>query len=207
MTAEGDNRVLMIKVVKDMLSIYMKNPEFVYGGEFIKIADKNELFCLKTVSVIFQMIEKFKLDRLINKMTTLKGNGASNYDILMFETSDEIQELALAHGEKLAILHCIDSLEKLSASKEVMRNYFLLFAWEVLLRELSLMLLEGWICPKLAGELREHYNALIKKAAKDIDVVIDSLNIPVHALQVPAAKDYIKYNSYPNYGEVVGAKL
>jgi hypothetical protein len=26
MTAEGDNKVLMIKVVKDMLSIYMKNP-------------------------------------------------------------------------------------------------------------------------------------------------------------------------------------
>lgn len=32
MTAEGDNRVLMIKVVKDMLSIYMKNPDFVYNG-------------------------------------------------------------------------------------------------------------------------------------------------------------------------------
>jgi len=110
MTAEGDNRVLMIKVVKDMLTIYMKNPEFFYNGEFIKIGDKNELFCLKTMSTFFQMIEKFKLDRLINKMTTLKGNGASNYDILMFETSDEIQELALAHGEKLAILHCITSL-------------------------------------------------------------------------------------------------
>jgi acyl-CoA oxidase len=141
MTAEGDNRVLMIKVVKDMLTIYMKNPDFVYNGEFIKIGDKNELFCLKTMSVIFQMIEKFKLDRLINKMTSLKGNGASNYDILMFETSDEIQELALAHGEKLAILHCITSLNQLTSSKEVMRNYFLLFAWEVLLRELPLLIL------------------------------------------------------------------
>ena len=98
MTAEGDNRVLMIKVVKDLLSIYMKNPDFVYNGEFIKLTDKKELYNLKTLSIVVQMIEKFKLDRLINKMTELKGNGKSNYDILMFETSDEIQELALAHG-------------------------------------------------------------------------------------------------------------
>jgi hypothetical protein len=53
------------------------------------------------------MLEKFKLDRLINKMATLKANRKSNYDILMYETSDEIQELALAHGEKLAILNCV----------------------------------------------------------------------------------------------------
>ena len=83
----------------------------------------------------------------------------------------------------------------------------MLFAWEILLRDLPLLILEGWICPKLAGELKDHYNVLIKKAAKDIDVIIESLNIPVHALKVPIAKDYIKYNSYANYGEVVNAKL
>ena len=75
------------------------------------------------------------------------------------------------------------------------------------MRDLSLFVLEGWICPDLAKELKNHYNELIKKAAKDIDVVVDSLNIPVHSLKVPIAKDYVKYNSYPNYGEVVNAKL
>jgi hypothetical protein len=30
MTAEGDNRVLMIKVVKDMLSMFLKNPSYYY---------------------------------------------------------------------------------------------------------------------------------------------------------------------------------
>ena len=32
MTAEGDNRVLMVKVVKDMLTIFSKNPEAYYNG-------------------------------------------------------------------------------------------------------------------------------------------------------------------------------
>lgn len=140
-------------------------------------------------------------------MSSLKASGKSNYDILMFETSDEIQELALAHGEKLALLNCLPSLEKLTSSKSIVKNYFLLFAWEIVLRELALFLLKGWICPKLAGELKSIYNELIKTAGKDIDVIVDSLNIPVHALRAPIAKDYIGYNSYANLGEVVGAKL
>lgn len=37
LTAEGDNRVLMIKVVKDMLTIFKRNPEAFYNGENIKI--------------------------------------------------------------------------------------------------------------------------------------------------------------------------
>ena len=197
----------MVKVVKDLLAIYMKRPDYFYTGEFIKITDKNKLYCLKTLSTLFLMLEKFKLDRLINKMTTLKGNGKSNYDILMFETSDEIQELALAHGEKLAILSCVQSLQKLTKSKDIVKNYFLLFAWEVILRELGLFVLEGWICPNLAKELKNLYNDLIKVAAKDINAIIESLNIPVHAMKVPIAKDYIKYNSYKNEGEVLNAKL
>lgn len=38
-TAEGDNKVLMVKVVKDLLSIYMKKPDYFYSGEFIKLTD------------------------------------------------------------------------------------------------------------------------------------------------------------------------
>jgi hypothetical protein len=34
-----------------------------------------------------------------------------------------------------------------------------------------------------------------------------SFNIPVHAIKAPIANDYIKYNSYANYGELKNAKL
>lgn len=44
-------------------------------------------------------------------------------------------------------------------------------------------------------------------AAKDIDKIIESLNIPVHALKIPIAKDYVQFNSYANYGEVTNSKL
>jgi hypothetical protein len=94
-----------------------------------------------------------------------------------------------------------------TTSRGILKNYFLLFAWEVILREQGLLLLEGWICPNLAKRMKLLYNEQVKAAGKDIDTVVESLNIPVHALRVPIAKDYVKYNSYANLGEVVDAKL
>ena len=40
-------------------------------------------------------------------MTMLKSSGMTNYEILMLNTSDEIQELAVSYGEKLAMNECL----------------------------------------------------------------------------------------------------
>jgi hypothetical protein len=59
----------------------------------------------------------------------------------------------------------------------------------------------------LASELKEIYNALIKKAAKNAETIMMSMSVPVHAIKAPIANDYVKYNSYANHGELVNAKL
>ena len=48
---------------------------------------------------------------------------------------------------------------------------------------------------------------MIKKAAETIDHVIESLNVPVHALYTPIAANYVKYNEKPYEGEVINAKM
>lgn len=78
----------MVKVVKDLLSIYMKRPDYFYSGEVTKLTDQKQLLDFKTLMNVFLVLEKFKLDKLLNRMTELKSNGKSAYDILMFETSD-----------------------------------------------------------------------------------------------------------------------
>jgi hypothetical protein len=81
-----------------------------------------------------------------------------------------------------------------------MLNYFQVFAWEIILRDLSTFLLQEWICPDLAKELRLIYNDKIKEAAADIDTIVNSLNVPKHAIYAPIANDYVKYNEQPYYG-------
>lgn len=51
-----------------------------------------------------------------------------------------------------------------------------------------------------AKQLREHYRELIRQAAADIDLILDNLNVPVHALHTPIAGDYVRYNEKPYYG-------
>lgn len=88
-----------------------------------------------------------------------------------------------------------------------MSKYFTLFAWEIFIRDLSLALINGWVCPKLAERIHEMYNNLIKEASESIDTIISSLNLPIHALYTPIAKDYVLYNSKPYEGEVINAKM
>ena len=43
---------------------------------------------------------------------------------------------------------------------------------------------------------------MVKELANQVDDVIECLNIPVHAIFMPITRDYIKYNSVDNQGEV-----
>jgi len=48
---------------------------------------------------------------------------------------------------------------------------------------------------------------MIKVAAKDVDKVYLSMNVPASSITAPIANDYVKYNSYANHGEVINAKM
>jgi len=74
----------MVKVVKDLLSIYMKKPDYFYTGQDVKLTDPKQLTDFSTLMNVFLSLERFKLNKLINRMTELKGQGKSSYDILMF---------------------------------------------------------------------------------------------------------------------------
>jgi hypothetical protein len=50
----------------------------------------------------------------------LKGNGVSNYDIIMFNVSNEIQEVAQFYGEMLALRQCVKALGKLNEGRKIM---------------------------------------------------------------------------------------
>lgn len=110
MTAEGDNRVLMVKIVKDYLTNIAKGHTKLPTYTKQTVQCIHHLCQLETLQNLLRMREVILYETLLNKMAALKGAGKSNYDILMKHTSDEMQELATAYGERIAMEQSIIAL-------------------------------------------------------------------------------------------------
>jgi acyl-CoA oxidase len=92
-------------------------------------------------------------------------------------------------------------------NREVMALCFRLFGAEVINRDLGFYMLQGVVNTEAAKALTAIRHEIIKKVASNAVDILDCLNIPKHALYAPIAGDYVKYNSSPNYGEIVGSRL
>lgn len=113
LTAEGDNRVLMVKICKDMITNInkkghklpaLKNCPFRYTA---KLSDISQL---ETLSDLLKYRETVLYQKLIADTKNLKDSKVSGYNILMRETSDIMQNLAQAYGERHTLDYCISVL-------------------------------------------------------------------------------------------------
>ena len=89
----------------------------------------------------------------------------------------------------------------------MLTKVFRLFGTEVVNRDLAFYILNGVVGKQAQKNLTETRMKLIAEVANQTDDLLDCLNIPKDSLYAPIAGDYVKYNAYPNYGEVIGAKL
>jgi len=127
----------------------------------------------------------------------------------MKHTSDVMQNLAQAFGERTTLEYCVKSLGGLKnqENKKLMATVYRLFACDTVHRDLGFYMVKGVMTPASAKNLESTRLALVKEVAGHTDFLMNSMNIPKHALYAPIAGDYERYNSAPNYGEIVGSKL
>lgn len=211
MTAEGDNRVLMTKIVKDMLTNVKK-----HGHKVPQPAQsKSQLGLLKDVSSLNVILDLLKVREaglfhaLVAKMGSLAKSGKSQFEILMRETSDTIQNLAMAYGERRTMEASLATLRKIKNEENVrvMTTVLRVFGLDCIKQNLGFYLVQGVVSREAAANLISLQNVLIKEVAANVDPLINSLSVPHDVLYVPIAQDYEKYYSEANYGEVVGARL
>lgn len=107
-TAEGDNRVLMVKICKDMITNITKKGHKLPQLNNCPFRTISKLDDISTLDVLLDLL-KFKETLLYNKLMAdnqaLKHLG--NFQVLMRETSDVMQELAMAYGERHTMEYCI----------------------------------------------------------------------------------------------------
>jgi hypothetical protein len=84
---------------------------------------------------------------------------------------------------------------------------FKIFAADIVLKELGFYLGHQVVSQAAGKAFLGALPPLVKTLAKSTSDVIESLNVPVHALHTPIVGDYVKYNEQPHMGEVLNAKL
>jgi len=123
---------------------------------------------------------------------------------MMFETSDLIQSLALAYGERQTIeqgQHFIAQLKN-AANRQVIEKVFQVFAIDIIKSDLGFFMVRGALNQQAAKHMIAHQNTLIKDLAKQVDNLLACFNVPFESLHVPNATDFQAYYSAPRYGEV-----
>lgn len=84
---------------------------------------------------------------------------------------------------------------------------FRVYGLDIISRDLGFYLTEEVIGPIASKNVNAVQNSLIKNLAALAPQIIESMNVPTHALYTPIAGEYVKYNETPHYGEVLNAKL
>lgn len=127
----------------------------------------------------------------------------------MRETSDVMQNLAMAYGERNTLEYCLQEVQNLKSAenKKVLLVVFRLFACDLIFRDLGFYMMKGVVNADASKNLTKTRLQLIKEVADLSSFLLDCMNVPKHALYAPIAGDYEKYNSSPNFGEVVGARM
>ena len=138
LTAEGDNRVLMVKVCKDMITNITKKGHPLPKMDNCPvrhIAKLNDVTSLETMLDLLKYREIMLYTKLMDDNQKLKHLGG--YHVLMRETSDVMQELAMAFGERHTLEYCISQLAKLKTgnNNKVMTTVFKLFAADCIYRD------------------------------------------------------------------------
>lgn len=207
LTAEGDNRVLMTKIVKDYMT-NMRNKTFKLPetqlNVLTQIGSMMDVTQLDVLADLLRFRERELYGMLMSKMGALAKQGKDQFQIMMHEVSDTIQDLAMAYGERNTIEQCILFVSQLqnAENKRVMTIAFQVFAIDIIKSELGFFMVRKAISKLAATNMIEHQQILIKEMSKNIDGILGSFNVPFESLHVPIAEDYEKYFATPNFGEV-----
>ena len=197
-TAEGDNRVLMQKVAKELLPRGMietekKNIDLVSGKPSLQ--DLGYLLHARYAS---------HQNALLNKVLVLKPTEV--FDVWMKKESDLVQATSESFGEDFVYQQTLQTLNGLSnaRSKRVVGQLAALYAIQCITTNLSWYMIEGLIDSEEARCIDKHFSTLCVDLAQEVPSLLNAFEIPEELMNTPIASDWIAFNEVKNEGEIVG---
>jgi acyl-CoA oxidase len=212
-TAEGDNRVLMQKIAKELLgradkSQLAKQKALTFLPGFLKRmvqgTGNGSLSDASSLLSILKARESHLLAELALSLHTKKKQGKSLYDAWMFEESDSIQALSQAYSDRVVYAASLESLKNCdNALKPILEKLFVLSACDWISEDLGWFVTHKVLSKKTGRDLSKRMIELCAEIGPNALSLIDSFGIPEHMRHAPIAGDWEKYNETDNFGELL----
>jgi len=205
MTAEGDNRVLMQKVAKELM-------DRLNAGRLPAVAAEARAppaLAPPAAGVSHPaFLHKLLLRREARTLAALQaamasklGAGEPLFEVWMRQESDAVQAAALAYAERL----CFDAFAAAVARggpAARMAPLLALYGADCVERDLAWFVCEGVLGPAAAREAAAAARALCAEVGADMLPYCEAFGIPEHLVAAPIAADWEAYNLVDNRGEV-----
>ncbi len=212
-TAEGDNRVLMQKIAKELLGLANKKQiakqtvinkfpsiirQLIDGTSTGNLSDHR--FLLR----ILEVREAHRLSELAVRLNQNKKKGKSLYNAWMYEESDSIQGLAQAYADRVVFQSCLNRLNSCSEElKASLSDLITLSALDWIEKDLGWFLSKKIFSANMGQKVVHDAQSLCRKVAPNALILIDAFGIPEHMRHAPIAGDWVSYNKTDNFGELL----
>ncbi len=210
-TAEGDNRVLMQKVAKEVLDwVKMGKMTLLTVGAAFK--GQKSFESLDYLLHLLQQREAVLATKLQKDMDTRMAEGAPLFEVWMKEQSDVIQDLAQAHVEVFCMKEMMRSIQAEAPAmiQPMLTKLTCLYALDVIEKAIGVFLAHHIIPLDLSDAFYVTLRRLCSRGphgiADEAVSLVDSFAVPDHLLP-PAALDWVAYNSVDNKGEMLGQPM
>lgn len=210
-TAEGDNRVLMQKVAKELLT--MQSWPDVASRLAAAAAEGPGLSAALPASGRVGLpelrrllvVREGRLLRALAAATRLAGGG-DLFDVWMKQQSDLVQATAQAFGERDVLDACLKALADVrdTEARAVLERLVQLYATCCVEAELGWYLSQELMSPRTGAGIPDWVRQQCADLSPHAASLVDGFGIPPHLLAAPIAADWAKYNEVDNRGELVG---
>ena len=210
MTAEGDNSVLMQKVATERLMVLKPSmlqvaasyvPSFVY--RMFSWADLNNR---QYLHALLESREKDLFMALGMKM--MKAGKKGRFDTWMYQEQDLVQAAARAYGERLISEAFGKSLDKADSSLQpVLKKLHHLYQMTVVKKDLGYFTTSGLMSTGTGAKVGKVTADLCRDVAPHALALSDAFGLTEEMLNAPIARDWVKFNTVDNKGEVEGLKF
>lgn len=212
MTAEGDNRVLMQKVAKELLGLAEAGKYSVAAatGSIPPYANASSMTVLRRILAISSARRLLDLSKAMAKKPNAASTSSENpvFEVWMKQESDLVQATAHAYGEHLVLEYALKQASD-GVSRELqqlLQGVIRLYALDVVERELGNLLCEGFITPMQGQQVQQAKRDACKVlgAGNVWEILVSAFGIPEHMIAAPIASDWKKFNLTDNQGEIDG---